>query len=461
MAAKTNLVSIIPATKNRMLLLTNRIYEQTGMPYNMPPSRQLPFTFAMAEIEWPELKEAEDGYLGEPELVLKKRNVVRIYCKHTSAYDKKNPPADKRGDGSEESPFVSVHNALDIAKCYVAYSCMYIQIVIMVGSDTIYLDKDIDVIRGDRRVMIGSVDGETFFKLFNLPTFDWSGDGAVRRCVISQCELMGGGKSESTMLYKSVAKNALDSVSCGSCVECSFDNIGGLGCYASDAGVFDGIVFNCNIMKRNNSDNYRYSINVQAISGSKIGGFQNIDVEYGIFHSTISTPRTGDLSDVLDTLGHIDTRYVVGTKAEDFRVSCNYLIDSDVTGNLYIDLWYNQGPHYNRVETAVSGSIISYSVTACVCTSWPVSGGRQRSFAALVTPAECAIDNVEAGFWITLDPKIKEWGGYTTCGIASIEKSGKVKCVSNCKSEVFNFTGDESYWEDAHAPDCNDLYGLL
>lgn len=107
--------------------------------YGLIPVQLVNGVHKLQTAQWPMFSSVSWDIDGVSWLEFRDKCCLFIYCKHQAIYNdpEHTPTADVMGSGTEESPFVSIQDALDTAFCYLRRTCWNIKVVIDAQSDPI------------------------------------------------------------------------------------------------------------------------------------------------------------------------------------------------------------------------------------------------------------------------------------------------------------------------------------
>jgi hypothetical protein len=439
-------VLVIP-TDNNGMLTTKKFYGHNIKPQHTQPLASLIPMYPCVEVEWPLLVEKENDYKGKYELELKKRKVIRIYCKHNAKYNdyKVRPSDSEKGTGLLSAPYVAIGDAIKEAMCIVRNTCSYVQVFVLQGSDKVFiLNYGSDTFESAKnRLMIGSTDGETYFELSDdqeSPNGQHIADAIACQCTyngtLTPCPngniTYFDAKFTGTKTLSPHYTASYEQLHCRNLINATIKNIN----------VSCAQVYGCDIAY----DVFKYSVYDQAheytqdhikggkvyvsgINSSKLTNIEAITCSY--LHNTelsgmFEEIRTTDGSDAYRpvTIKRIpfmlDADIVSDSNINNGAVSCNVLIDSTVTSIGSTD-------SYNIlaiVKEICSGSSITFSTSAFI---YSTNGSVDDYAIALAVNQECVVSDTKASCTLSSNGK----GGAGWLISCDIERGSK--CVQGCK----------------------------
>lgn len=457
MPVSKKLFPMIPATKHGFLLKNNIFYPSKEDQYSMIPSRGIYTPFSFAEIEWPELKETEGGYPGEYELELKKRKVIRIYCKHQAKYNTQKPQKNEEGQGTLDSPFVCLASALRAAHCFLGdgYSqetCFFVEILIMDGSDTIEHDgADVPTIHGWNRLMI-SGDSEEF-------TIGGVISDYIRtNIIINKCKFLHASMIPGCDLFQStVSDTGIGGVR--HIINCNI--------YSSDANSYMEIE-TTSVMYGTSVKNVQH-ISVDNICKCTIENVKQLEGHANIAHSTITTsPADVGVVTLFRFFYNMWCGWITNSTIHNFNVHCDHLINSTLSFSKIDFKTANMGDRQfgSSVSETLSDSKVEYSFIARPI---PYTSSHYiTTFTAIGVQAgkNCAINNADCTVSIEIrDPRENDSsvdagagaGYYVVCDLAQLTETDGRKCISGCRGGAYNFVDDEDFDPSDFKVDCNNI----
>jgi hypothetical protein len=481
MAASENGIEVIPANKYGMLLSANYIGHFADKPYAMPPSMTAKI-YPCVEIEWPFLVELEDDYPGKYTLEMRKTPVVRIYCRHQAKYnDYKVKPTDtESGNGTEKSPYVAIGTAIEHAVCLIEHTCVYVQVYIMLDSDEVFIlnygSSTFD--SADNRLLIGSTDGETYFKLSD--TSESPNGQHVADAIVCQCRYTGD---------KAPCNNRnLDyfDIDCVSTQKMSFIGLGYNGpmfteylrfsCRNVIKGTFNNLGVNCRIMYNSHMSNlrqivpYQYNNNTftrligggvsadsicdttvldaadfynDALYGVSADYIHNCTIKASLFtHNNNSYGEESEIS--CDVRSVYNDSIISETYIENCIVYAKNIIGCTIISHGGICTSMSTLNQFNYMCQVVDGSC---SDTAITFSTTCITKEDKNRFCSIYSQ-NSVLQNVDAKCTVTLAPPFGGElgsGWLLTCGIMSLHPKDNYYenvCVSGCKSITYGDAKD-------------------
>lgn len=331
-------------------------------------------------------------------------SVSPLYCRH------KNNATEKTGDGTEDFPFNTFDGAITYADCILyADRCRIVQIILLDGSDEITYRRT--GLETDKRLIIGSTDGSTFFSLNGSEFFYFQG-------VLSQCQIKGK-VSVSTLNNCRIQQGE---IYCTTAIDCTVDS----------AQLDVDHLYSCEIR----SGTFYGSVKSVNKCNLKI----SCDCDY-IYDSVVTGEKLSQT---------VRSQIMVDCALTDCYATSGAIISSTISSDL--EFVEYQGRALAEASKICSDTRVSFNVRSTIQGD---EDGYSLSFTravALDVMQDCAISNTTAGCSLeVLKDEGKSRGSWLSCNM-SIEG----RCIDGCQQGLFNFSDYED--PEYYTFDCNNIW---
>lgn len=383
----------------------------------------IPISSERATIKMPQLRPKGD-YPHRYDLVEGNMSLFRIYCIHKNGEE-------PSGDGSLDNPYSSIEDALNHAGCITQIAkCYWVQVIVLEHSDDVnFFDLIIHSDLG--RVIIGSLDGSTFFKI--------SGYNSPFEGIISQCEITGTLRAETLIACK---------ISDGAHVTCNY----AVNCQCQNASSFTAThLYGCTC---DSSFQGATSVNSSKIT------LTSSDREHDIMRS-VQYLYDSEISVSTDFVTHsrLNAEIITSSKIYGIRVYCKTLIeDSNITIDFGertvsgVGVYGVSGKMDYVVEMGNNSAVNSVNITAENKFKFTGSGRGYYGIVAILSTEKCSISNLDVNlktYAVTQDDfsgTNQHWSIISyTCAHAVLISSTKAKCLMGCDYKEVGLNPEEGF----------------